>query len=92
MEDYAVGAAAHSTGTLKWPFLKWAGGKEDKYFAHLARNMISVYEAPEMTMLNKKSIKMEGVQVGWDVDMVGVMGAHCFVTLSITPCHACHSC
>lgn len=46
---------------LRWPVFKWAGGKTDSYFARLGKNAISVYTAPDMTLLDKKSLKMEGV-------------------------------
>lgn len=42
-----------------WPVFKWS--HDDKYFAKLGENMISVYETPSMGLLNKKSIKIEGV-------------------------------
>ena len=33
-----------------------------RYFARLGRNQISVYETPDCTLLDKKSIKLENVQ------------------------------
>lgn len=42
---------------------RWAGGLEDKYFARLAKGAIKIYETPEMTQLDKKDLKLEGVQV-----------------------------
>lgn len=52
---------------LVWPLLKWAGGTNDKYFAKLGTSknqqaMISVYETPEMVLVDKKSLKLEAVQ------------------------------
>jgi uncharacterized protein with WD repeat len=44
---------------------RWAGGFEDKYFARLAKGAIKIYETPEMTQLDKKDLKLEGVQVGY---------------------------
>ena len=41
---------------------KWAGGKDDAFFARLSKNAISVYQAPEMGLLDKRSIKLEGIQ------------------------------
>ncbi|KAJ1020578.1 hypothetical protein NDA13_005892 [Ustilago tritici] len=50
-------------GQLKgfsWPFLKWS--PDDKYCARLNPGQaISVYETPSMGLLEKKSIKIEGV-------------------------------
>ncbi|KAK9824494.1 hypothetical protein WJX72_010811 [[Myrmecia] bisecta] len=60
-EDFAVGAAAGPGGSLKWPVFKWAGGCDDKYFARLGKNAISVYETPDMGLLDKKSLKLDGV-------------------------------
>ncbi|PWZ02456.1 translation initiation factor eIF-3b [Testicularia cyperi] len=43
-----------------WPFLKWS--PDDKYCARLTPGQsISVYETPSMGLLDKKSIKIEGV-------------------------------
>jgi hypothetical protein len=33
-----------------------------RFFARLGRNAISVYEAPEMGLLDKKSVKLDAVQ------------------------------
>lgn len=60
----AVGSSAGPEGSIRWPLFKWAGGQEDKYFARLAKGAIKVYEAPDMTLLDKKDLKMEGVLVG----------------------------
>ena len=38
------------------------GGEGDKYFARMSKNQVHVYETPEMSVLDKKSIKLEGVQ------------------------------
>jgi len=47
---------------LNWPVFKWGGGEGDKYFARMSKNQVHVYETPEMSVLDKKSIKLEGVQ------------------------------
>ncbi len=49
-------------GALKWPVFKWAGGKDDQFFARLGKNAISIYQAPEMGLLDKKSFKVDGGQ------------------------------
>lgn len=43
-----------------WPFFKWSANS--KYFARIVENEgISVYEAPSMGLLDKKSIKIPGI-------------------------------
>ena len=47
-----------------WPVFKWSGQSKDDsgaFFAKMGTGVISVYEAPEMTLVDKKSIKLEGV-------------------------------
>eukprot|EP00798_Chlamydomonas_sp_ICE-L_P008193 gene8193-1455_t len=58
-DDYAAGS---SGGALKWPVFKWSGGKEDNFFARMGKNAISVYQAPDMGLLDKKTLKVDGVQ------------------------------
>ena len=51
-----------AAGGLTWPVFKWAGASEaGAFFAKLGKNQVSVYEAPEMTLVDKKSVKLEGV-------------------------------
>jgi hypothetical protein len=40
---------------------RWGGGKDDKYFARLGKNLISVYETDTFSLLDKKSLKIENV-------------------------------
>lgn len=40
---------------------RWSGGKEDKYFARIGKNVISVYETETFSLIDKKSIKVENV-------------------------------
>ena len=42
-------------------FFRWGGGKDDKYFARIGKNVISVYEPETFTLIDKKSIKVENV-------------------------------
>ena len=47
-----------------WPVFKWSGQSKDDsgaFFAKMGTGVISAYEAPEMTLVDKKSIKLEGV-------------------------------
>lgn len=42
-----------------WPFFKWSS--DDRYFGRCNEDMISIYETPEMGLLDKKSIKVPRV-------------------------------
>ncbi|GJP44939.1 hypothetical protein CLOM_g4337 [Closterium sp. NIES-68] len=59
-DDFATGGAGGVAG-VQWPVFRWAGGREDKYFARIGRNCVSVYETSTMTLLDKKSIKADNV-------------------------------
>ncbi|KAJ8748201.1 hypothetical protein K2173_000609 [Erythroxylum novogranatense] len=59
-DDFAIGGAGGVTG-VSWPIFRWSGGKEDKYFAKLGKNMISVYETETFSLIDKKSLKVESV-------------------------------
>lgn len=61
-DEFAVGAAALPDDRLVWPAFKWSGGDAHRFLAHMRKNGISVYEAPEMGMLDKKTVKFENVQ------------------------------
>jgi len=42
-------------------FPRWGGGKGDKYFARLGKNIISIYETDSFSLIDKKSLKIENV-------------------------------
>lgn len=46
--------------TNQWPIFQWSF--DDKYFARLGADLISVYETPSMSLLEKKSITIPGVK------------------------------
>jgi len=48
------------SGHMTWPAFKWS--HDEKYFARVVPDQISVYETPGMGLLEKKSIKIPGVQ------------------------------
>jgi translation initiation factor 3 subunit B len=54
ISDIAIGSAT-------WPVFKWSS--DDKYFARMTEDTISVYETPSMGLLDKKSLKIPGVKV-----------------------------
>eukprot|EP00252_Welwitschia_mirabilis_P007653 TRINITY_DN1925_c0_g1_i1.p1 TRINITY_DN1925_c0_g1~~TRINITY_DN1925_c0_g1_i1.p1 ORF type:complete len:724 (+),score=157.56 TRINITY_DN1925_c0_g1_i1:218-2389(+) len=59
-DDFATGGTGGVT-SVSWPVFRWAGGRGDKYFARIGKNAISVYETATMSLLDKKSIKVENV-------------------------------
>ncbi|KAK4274506.1 hypothetical protein QN277_017714 [Acacia crassicarpa] len=59
-DDFAAGGTGGVTG-VSWPIFRWSGGKDDKYFARLGKNMISVYETETFSLIDKKSMKVESV-------------------------------
>jgi translation initiation factor 3 subunit B len=60
ISEFAVGSGAR--GGLTWPVFKWGGPSPDgAFFARMKKDQISVYEAPTMTLVDKKSISLEGV-------------------------------
>ena len=63
--EHAVGGMARHDGGMVWPAFKWSGGQEEDgpgpYLATMKRGAISVYAAPDMGLLDKKSIKLDGV-------------------------------
>ncbi|WPT13163.1 Eukaryotic translation initiation factor 3 subunit B [Picochlorum sp. SENEW3] len=63
-EDHAVGAARRPDGGMAYPAFKWSSSTDDghAFLAVMRKNAISIYQAPEMTLLDKKSIKADGIQ------------------------------
>ena len=58
MKDYIVDEV-----TFKPPIYKFAGSRSnmDKYFACIQKNMVLIYECPEMNLLDKKPMRLENV-------------------------------
>ncbi|EYU40305.1 hypothetical protein ABFS82_02G135200 [Erythranthe guttata] len=59
-DEFAVGGTGGVSG-VSWPVFRWGGGKEDKYFARIGKNVVSVYETETFTLIDKKSMKVENV-------------------------------
>ncbi|PIA45848.1 hypothetical protein AQUCO_01600232v1 [Aquilegia coerulea] len=59
-DEFAAGGTGGVSG-ISWPVFRWGGGKEDKYFARIGKNVISVYETETFTLIDKKSIKVDNV-------------------------------
>ncbi|MBA0771804.1 hypothetical protein Gotri_007276 [Gossypium trilobum] len=59
-DEFTIGGAGGVAG-VSWPVFRWGGGKEDKYFAKLGKNMISVYETETFSLIDKKSLKVENI-------------------------------
>lgn len=45
---------------VTWPIFRWS--KDDRYFARLGTDVLSVYETPGFGLLDKKSIKIPGIR------------------------------
>ncbi|CAH2036962.1 unnamed protein product, partial [Iphiclides podalirius] len=45
---------------VTWPIFRWS--KDDKFFARLGADVLSVYETPGFGLLDKKSIKITGIR------------------------------
>ncbi|VFQ75834.1 unnamed protein product [Cuscuta campestris] len=58
-DEFAVGTGG--VAGVSWPIFRWGGGKEDKYFARIGKNVISVYETETFSLIDKKSIKIDNV-------------------------------
>ncbi|CAH0385647.1 unnamed protein product [Bemisia tabaci] len=43
-----------------WPIFRWS--KDDKYFARITRNLLSIYETPSFGLLDKKSINVSDIK------------------------------
>eukprot|EP00249_Psilotum_nudum_P011425 c23165_g1_i2 orf=444-2627(-) len=59
-DDFTTAGTGGVAG-VSWPVFRWAGGKEDRYFARIGKNAISVYETDTMGLLDKKSLKVDNV-------------------------------
>lgn len=40
---------------------RWSGGRDDKYFARMGKNILSVYETDTFSLIDKKSLKVENI-------------------------------
>ncbi len=51
-----------------WPVFKWAGGADDKYFAKIGKNAISIYEARVLSTHTRACVSDAALQqVSWSV-------------------------
>ncbi|KAG8227382.1 hypothetical protein J437_LFUL000390 [Ladona fulva] len=61
--DIRTGHEKRSFGTDQpsvWPIFRWS--PDDKYFARISVDVLSVYETPSFGLLNKKSFKIPGIR------------------------------
>lgn len=47
-------------GPSAWPIFRWS--HDDKYFARIGNDVLSVYETPSFGLIDKKSIKIAGIR------------------------------
>uniref|UniRef100_R7WCX8 Eukaryotic translation initiation factor 3 subunit B n=1 Tax=Aegilops tauschii TaxID=37682 RepID=R7WCX8_AEGTA len=59
-DDFTTGGNMGVSG-VSWPIFRWGGGRDDKYFARLGKNVISVYDTETFALIDKKSLKVENV-------------------------------
>lgn len=59
-DEFAIGGTGGFSG-FSWPVFRWGGGREDKYFARIGKNAVSVYETETFSLIDKKSLKVESV-------------------------------
>ncbi|CAJ2635764.1 eukaryotic translation initiation factor 3 subunit b-like protein [Trifolium pratense] len=59
-DDFSVGGTGGVMG-MSWPVFKWSGGRDDKYFARMRKNVLSVYDTETFSLVDKKSIKVENI-------------------------------
>lgn len=45
---------------MNWPVFKWS--QDDKFFARITQDTLSIYETPSMGLLDKRSIKVPGIR------------------------------
>lgn len=48
---------------VSWPPFKWH--EDDKYFARIGDDVLSVYETPSFGFLGKKSVETIGIRAEW---------------------------
>ncbi|KAG6517054.1 eukaryotic translation initiation factor 3 subunit B-like [Zingiber officinale] len=60
VDEFATGGSGGVSG-ISWPVFRWGGGREDKYFARIGKNVIAVYETETFTLVDKKSMKVDNV-------------------------------
>jgi translation initiation factor 3 subunit B len=60
LRSFPVVQTGDAPKAISWPMFKWA--PSEKHFARLvAGQQISIYEAPSMGLVGKKSVKIDGV-------------------------------
>lgn len=47
-------------GSSSWPIFRWS--HDDKYFARMGNDMLSIYQTPSFGLVDKKSIKIPGIR------------------------------
>ncbi|XP_056265440.1 eukaryotic translation initiation factor 3, subunit Ba [Pseudoliparis swirei] len=50
----------HCESSAHWPIFKWS--HDGKFFARMTADTLSIYEAPSMGLLDKKSLKISGIK------------------------------
>ncbi|CAA7016173.1 unnamed protein product [Microthlaspi erraticum] len=53
--EFLMGGGGGSAG-VSWPLIRWAGGKDDKYFATFSKNTVSVYDTDCFSSLDFRPV------------------------------------
>ncbi|OMO65967.1 hypothetical protein COLO4_30887 [Corchorus olitorius] len=59
--DFERSADEFAIAGVSWPVFRWGGGREDKYFAKLGKNIISVYETETFGLVDGRHLEVENV-------------------------------
>ncbi|KAI8384078.1 eukaryotic translation initiation factor eIF2A-domain-containing protein [Blakeslea trispora] len=60
LRSFPLAQTSEEQKTVRWPMFKWSAS--EKYFARvIPGQQLSIYEAPSMGLVGKKSVKIEGI-------------------------------
>ncbi|KAJ8751673.1 hypothetical protein K2173_025835 [Erythroxylum novogranatense] len=60
-EKYLMTHSNHKSSNPRDANARWGGGMDEKYFAKLGKNIISVYKTETFSLIGKKSLKVENI-------------------------------
>lgn len=60
-EYFSICHGPNAVMNLHYYICRWSGGRDDKYFARMGKNILSVYETETFSLVDKKSLKVENI-------------------------------